>query len=132
MSISPPVPGESAAGPPVESPVGSPVGSPAEHAAGPSGSASVVLELGPGAGALVLYTEADLEGTEIEVSRGGYRTHALVRPRQLAGGTEHAVVYPSLPPGTYQVWRADGTLAGAVTVRAGEVASATLSSTADL
>ena len=41
-----------------------------EIAAGPSGPGTVVLELGAGVGALVLYTSAELDGREIEISRG--------------------------------------------------------------
>ena len=33
-----------------------------EHAAGPSGPGTVVLELGAGVGALVMYTPAELDG----------------------------------------------------------------------
>ena len=72
---------------------------PAEPVAGPSGSGTVVLELGPGAGALVLRTPAELDGTEIEISLSGdpgHRTHSLVRPRHVAGGTRYAAVYPGL------------------------------------
>ena len=40
-----------------------------EPAAGPSGPGTVVLELGADIGALILYTPADLDGAEIEISR---------------------------------------------------------------
>ena len=79
-----------------------------EPVAGPSGSGTVVLELGPGAGALVLHTPADLNGAEIDISLaggGGRRTHSMVRPRHVAGGTQYAAVYPGLPPGEYTIWR---------------------------
>jgi hypothetical protein len=81
-----------------------------EHA-GPAGSGTVVLELGPGMGALVLTTSPDLDGVEIDISLAGsdgYRTHSIVRRRHVAGGTQYAAVYPSLPPGSYTVWRAPG------------------------
>ena len=38
-------------------------------AAGPSGPGTVVMELGAGVGALILYTPAGLDGEEIEISR---------------------------------------------------------------
>ena len=94
----------------------------AEPAAGPSGSGAVVLELGPGAGALVLHTPAELCGAEIEISMAGrhdHRTHSLVRPRQVASGTRYAAIYPGLPPGEYTIWRADGTAAVTVTIADG-------------
>jgi len=72
-----------------------------------SGSGTVVLELGAGAGALVLHTPPDLDGREIEISldgSDGRRTHSVVRPRHVAGDTRYAAVYPELPPGTYTIW----------------------------
>jgi hypothetical protein len=96
----------------------------AEPPAGPSGSGTVVLELGPGAGALVLYTPAEQDGTEIEVSRsGGRRTHSMVRPRRVAGTTIHAAVYPDLAPGDYTIWAGSRAVASA-SVAAGGVTTA--------
>jgi hypothetical protein len=100
---------------------------PAEPAVGPSGSGTVVLELGPGAGALILHTPAELNGAEIDISRTGgrgHRTHSMVRPRHVAGGTQYAAVYPGLAPGTYAIWRADGTPAVTVTVSGGSATAA--------
>ena len=97
-----------------------------EYTAGPSGSGTVVLELGPGAGALVLHVPAELNGAEICISesRGdGHRAHSAVRPRHIAIGIQYAAVYPDLPPGRYTVFRQDGTTAANVTVIAGEVTS---------
>ena len=99
-----------------------------EPAAGPSGPGTVVLELGPGAGALILMTPAELDGAEIEVSRldgpeAGHRTHSMVRPRHVSGGTVHAAVYPDLPPGEYAVGPAGEPVAG-VTVAGGAAATA--------
>jgi hypothetical protein len=98
-----------------------------EPAAGPSYSGTVVLELGPGAGALVLRTPPALDGCEIEISRAGTaapRTHSAVRPRHVAGGTQYAAVYPDLAPGSYIVWADDDTPATTVTVIAGSAATA--------
>jgi len=98
-----------------------------EPAAGPSYSGTVVLELGPGAGALVLRTPAALDGREIEIAREGTaapRTHAAVRPRYVAGETQHAAVYPGLAPGNYIVWADHDTPAATVTVTAGSVTTA--------
>jgi hypothetical protein len=107
---------------------------------GPSGSGSVVLELGPGTGALVLRTPPELDGREIEISacriervgqaaalpisacgRPGGRTHALVRPRHTAGGTSYAAVYPGLAAGDYVIWRDSVTPAMTVAVAGGKV-----------
>ena len=101
-----------------------------EPAAGPSGPGTVILELGAGVGALVLYTPADLDGKEIEISGddepgdpGSRRTHSRVRPRHMPGETRYAAVYPTLPAGRYTVWRDEHSPAATVTVTGGQVSS---------
>ncbi len=88
----------------------------AEAAAGPTGPGTVVLELGPGVGALILYTPPGLDGEEIEISRDGdpavRRAHSRVRPRHAPAGTSYAAVYPVLPAGQYTVWRDERLPAG--------------------
>jgi hypothetical protein len=96
----------------------------AEPVAGPSYSGTVVLELGPGAGALVLRTPSSLDGAEIEISRAdtdGPRTHSMVRPRHVAGATLHAAVYPDLPPGDYVIWTSRDVPGGNFAITAGSV-----------
>ena len=97
-----------------------------ETVAGPTGPGSVVMELGAGIGALVLYTPPGLDGEEIDISRdgepGARRTHSQVRPRPLPGETVYAAVYPGLPAGRYIVWRGHTPVA-AVTVAGGQVSS---------
>ncbi len=96
----------------------------------------MVLDIGPGAGALVLYAPASLEGAEIEISpadvAAARRTHSQVR-RRLSGPAGHdtglagsasvtfAAVYPALPAGRYTLWRDADTPAGALTIADGEV-----------
>jgi hypothetical protein len=93
----------------------------AEPLAGPSGPGTVVLELGPGIGALILYTPAEMDGEEIEISRDGEpRTHSRVRPRHMPGQTRYAAVYPSLPAGRYTIWRDEHRPAAIVTVAGGQ------------
>jgi hypothetical protein len=98
-----------------------------ESVAGPSGPGTVVLELGADVGALVLFTPAELDGREIEISRdetpGARRTHSQVRPRNLAKVTRYAAVYPDLPAGTYTIWADEQTRAGSVAVAGGHVAN---------
>jgi len=98
-----------------------------EPIAGPSGPGTVVLNLGAGVGALVLFTPADLDGAEIEISRvddpGTRRTHSQVRPRRLPGQTRYAAVYQDLTAGPYTIWRDQDTPAAAVTVAGGQVTS---------
>lgn len=98
-----------------------------EYIPGPSSAGSVVLDVGPGVGALVLHTPAELDGQEIEISPLGAsearRTHSQVRERRTAGGTSFAAVYPGLASGDYTIWRDAATAAGVVTIESGSVAS---------
>ena len=98
-----------------------------EPVAGSSGPGTVVLEIGPGIGALILYTPAEMDGEEIEIScddePGARRTHSQVRPRRMAGETRYAAVYPSLPAGRYTIWRDEHSPAAAVTITGGQVSN---------
>jgi hypothetical protein len=67
----------------------------------------LVLDIGEGVGALVLYTDPDLVGQEIEVSFSSQdrpRTHTAVHERRVMGRTVCAGVYPELPAGDYRIW----------------------------
>ena len=96
-----------------------------EEIRGPSGPGTVVLELGPGVGALILHTPAELDGREIEISHEeavtDRRTHSMVRPRHMTTGTRYAAVYPDLPAGPYTVWADEQSAAGRVVVTGGRV-----------
>jgi hypothetical protein len=95
-----------------------------EQVLGPSGVGTVVLDLGAGIGALILYTPAGLDGQEIEISRPGEkRTHSRVRRRDTAAGTRYAAVYPGLPAGDYAIWREDDSQAATATITGGSVTS---------
>jgi hypothetical protein len=98
-----------------------------EHAAGPSGPGTVVLDLGADVGALILYTPAGLDGREIEISRDtdptARRTHSQVRARHLPAVTRYAAVYPGLPAGSYTIWAGDRDAAGTVVITGGEITS---------
>ncbi|MGC5029795.1 phospholipase [Micromonospora sp. DT229] len=95
------------------------------HAYGPTGSGTVMLNLGGDTGALIIHTGRRLLGREIEISLadggGQRRTHAAVRERQVQDGTFHSAVYPDLPSGLYTVWWDEMKPAGAVTVAGGVV-----------
>ena len=98
---------------------------------GDSAAGRVVLDVGPGVGALVLYAPAELEGTEIEISPNGRRgesaaaarTHARVRRRQAGGALSYAAVYQELAAGRYVIWRDRDTPACRVVIASGEVTS---------
>jgi hypothetical protein len=70
----------------------------------------VMLDLGPGVGALVLHTGADLHGLEIEISPTGrdeQRSHKQVHERPVAGRPLYGAVFDSLPAGEYTLWLDD-------------------------
>jgi hypothetical protein len=67
----------------------------------------VVLDIGDGVGALLLYTPDAYRGHEIEVSPVGndvVRTHTAVLERRVAGRTLCAAVYPALAAGEWRIW----------------------------
>jgi len=83
---------------------------------------NVVLDIGSGAGALVLRSGPELANQEIEiVSAAGQRTHVWVLARRVgSGAVMHAAVFTGLAPGVYQVptsrgWRRVGVEADTVT-----------------
>ena len=84
----------------------------------------MVLELGADVGALVLFTPAELDGREIEIScdgRGAWRTHSRVRPRHMVTVTKYAAVYPDLAAGAYTIWADEHRPAGQVVITGGRV-----------
>src|SRR5262249_45090375 len=86
---------------------------------------AVVLELGDELGALVVYTDASLLHTEIEISADGddhERSHKDVLERVVAGRSLYAAVFDNVPAGEYTLWHRDGARARGVTVVGGAVA----------
>jgi len=66
-----------------------------------------MVDVGPGTGALVIYTNDDLRDEEIEISRKGddaNRAHTDVLRRRTAAGYLNAAVFGSLGEGEYLVW----------------------------
>jgi hypothetical protein len=85
----------------------------------------VVLEIGGDLGALVVYTDADLHGVEIEISpsgEDGRRSHKDVLERSLAGRPAFSAVFDQIKDGSYTVWVADTPRARDVRVNGGKVA----------
>jgi hypothetical protein len=93
----------------------------------PSGTGTVVLDIGADTGALILHAPPALNGLEIEISPdgapGAARTHSRVRERRTGAGVSHAAVYPAVPAGSYTIWRGDGTPAATVTITGGTITS---------
>jgi len=105
---------------------------------GPSAEASVVLDIGPHAGALVLYTDEDLAGAEIEIRPGAGEwrgTHTAVRERHAGVRVLHAGVFGSLAAGAYELrlkGGGPGSFRLTVEVEAGTVTEARIPSSAPL
>ncbi len=67
----------------------------------------VVLDIGGDVGALIVYADADLLDTPVEVSPDGRddeRFHQHVLERPLQGGTTHAAVFDKIDAGKYTLW----------------------------
>jgi len=83
----------------------------------------VMLDLGPGVGALVLHTGADLHGKEIEISPSDSddaRSHKQVHDRPVGGRPHYAAVFDRVPAGEYTLWLDGAPLRRRVAV-AGEI-----------
>jgi hypothetical protein len=91
-----------------------------DHQLGASPAASVMLDIGPEAGVLIIHATEREHLQEIEISpgtdAGAARSHAAVRERILPDRVLHAAVYPGLAPGTYTIWRDAATPHGFATV----------------
>jgi hypothetical protein len=83
----------------------------------------VMLDIGPGVGALVLTTGAHMHGVEIEISPSGrdeLRSHKQVHERPAGGRPLYAAVFDQLAAGDYTLWvdglplRRDVAVAGGV------------------
>lgn len=77
-----------------------------EQLPGPSGEATVVLDIGASRGALVVYLTERMDGREVEIRPEGAQwtgQHTAVRRRDVRAGACFAAVFGSLPPGLHQL-----------------------------
>jgi hypothetical protein len=102
-----------------------------------------VLDIGGDVGALILYTDADYDEREIEISpvddpeaapvhdhehdhehrhEHEHRTHTAIHERRAGSVSTYAGIYPQLKAGHYRLWTDDPTLPDRVTIVGGEVA----------
>lgn len=84
----------------------------------------VMVDVGPGAGALVIYTRDELRGQEIEISptgKDGQRVHTDVLRRRVAGAYVCAAVFGSLAEGEYRLWHDSLATPGEVRIVGGQV-----------
>jgi hypothetical protein len=88
-------------------------------------SQPVVLDLGDGIGALIVHTDPDLLGVEVEISpdgADGNRQHKEVLQRTVGTATVNVLVYDNLPQGEYTLWVDDVAWARHVRIESGSVA----------
>jgi hypothetical protein len=67
----------------------------------------VVLDIGGEVGALIVHADADLHGTEVEISAEGRdeeRAHKDVLERSIDGRSAYTAVFYELAEGTYTLW----------------------------
>jgi hypothetical protein len=87
---------------------------------------TVVLDIGQEIGALIIFTEAELHGREIELSRRNSlaeRVHVEVLERRIDGRPVFAAVFPGLRAGDYDIWANAANPSGTVTIAGGQVAT---------
>jgi hypothetical protein len=78
--------------------------------------AAVLVDIGEGHGALVIYPDERYRGHEIEISRAdgdGRRVHTGVHDRPTQNAVLLTAVFGCLPAGRYQIW-ADATTPGPI------------------
>jgi hypothetical protein len=86
----------------------------------------IVLDIGGDIGALIIYTDPDSVGREIELSpkdRRTKRVHNQVHERSFNGMSLFAAVYPDLHAGEYDVWGKEACPTATVTITGGAVAT---------
>ena len=94
------------------------------ESAGPAPSGPAVLDIGGGAGALLVIVPAALLHTEIEVSpvgRPDARTHTGVHERPMAGELLAVALFPSLDAGAWTLWEAGPCRSRTIDVADGQV-----------
>ena len=94
------------------------------ESAGPAPTGPAVLDIGGGAGALLVIVPAALLHAEIEVSPAGWpeaRTHTGVHARPMGGHQLPIALFPSLDAGTWTLWGSGPCATRTVDIVDGEV-----------
>ena len=84
-----------------------------------------VLDIGDDIGALILHTNAEMHGVEVEISATGQdhrRSHKDVLEREINGRPAYTAVFDSIREGTYTLWVDDVACERNVVVTGGTVA----------
>jgi hypothetical protein len=86
---------------------------------------AVVLDLGQDIGALIVHTEADMHGVEVEISASGEderRSHKEVLEREISGRAAFTALFDKVREGSYTLWVDGVARARGVVVAGGAVA----------
>jgi hypothetical protein len=84
----------------------------------------VVLEIGEGIGALIVHTDAEMHGVEVEISPSGddaRRSHKEVLERMMGGRPAYTAVFDQLREGAYTLWTGGVVRAREVAVAGGTI-----------
>jgi len=88
----------------------------------------VVLDIGEDLGALIIHTDPELHGVEIEISPDGQdakRSHKQVLERSADGRAQFTAVFDGLRGGRYTLWLEGNARHRGVAVESGRVAELT-------
>jgi hypothetical protein len=84
----------------------------------------VVLDIGERVGALIVHTDPEMHGLEVEISPAGDdrdRSHKDVLERNVEGQPAFTAVFDALRAGTYTLWCADEARSRGVQIRGGQI-----------
>ena len=96
-----------------------------EHYAARRHPEHVVLDIGEDLGALIVRTDAEMLGVEVEISAAGsdhQRSHKDVLEREINGRPAYTAVFDKIREGSYTLWVGGVARAREVAVTAGAVA----------
>src|SRR4051794_17288967 len=85
----------------------------------------VVLDIGGECGALILHTDPELHGVEVEISPRGRdedRSHKEVLERSINGRPAYTAVFESIESGEYTLWTHGEPRSREIRIEAGEIA----------
>ena len=97
---------------------------PHENYSGRTHPEFVVLDIGDDVGALIVHTDPDMHGVEVEISAAGKdrdRSHKEVLERSMDGQPAFTAVFDGLDVGTYTLWSSDEAVTRGVEVRGGVI-----------
>jgi hypothetical protein len=85
----------------------------------------VVLDIGEDVGALIVHTDGDMHGMEVEISPAGddaRRSHKDVLERSINGRPAFTAVFDGLKAGAYTLWTGGDARTRDVIIEGGEIA----------